>query len=144
MSGSSRVDFQSEYYHLSAESACMNFSSGNPPGYEQRWHQNWKAKAETWLAQATPILEQRFTMLAAVPDPDWPVGKYGKQLPVWRSYENLKPEQPCRVEFVGMNGPGMTTITVAFSRLPSEEARERFKQELIKDLAMLDQQGKER
>jgi hypothetical protein len=38
-----------------------------------------------------------------------------------------------------MSGPGMTTITVAFSRLPSEPARERFKRELIKDVAMLDQ-----
>lgn len=36
-----------------------------------------------------------------------------------------------------MSGPGMTTIAVA--RLPTEAARERLKQELSKDLAMLDE-----
>jgi hypothetical protein len=36
-----------------------------------------------------------------------------------------------------MSGPGVTLITVAFSRLSPEEARERFRQQLIQDLAPL-------
>ncbi|HZE98036.1 MAG TPA: hypothetical protein VE981_13485 [Planctomycetota bacterium] len=140
MSGWSRVEFQSEYFELRSDSACMNFVL-NPadPGYEQRWHQSWKEKGERWLAQVRPILEQRFAMLAAQPDPEWPLVKYDPKLPLWRSY--LVPERPppWRVSFLGLSGPGSTEIDVAFSALPSESARERFKQELVKDLALLDE-----
>jgi hypothetical protein len=39
-----------------------------------------------------------------------------------------------------MRGPhGTAEVLIAFSRMPSEEARKRLKQELIKDLAMLDE-----
>jgi hypothetical protein len=35
MSGSSRMDFQSEYYHLSSDSPCMNFHDDpEHPGQE--------------------------------------------------------------------------------------------------------------
>jgi hypothetical protein len=37
-----------------------------------------------------------------------------------------------------MSGTGLTRVTVAFSRMPTEEERARLKQELIKDIAMLD------
>jgi hypothetical protein len=129
MSGSSRVELTSEYFHLSSESPCMNFATEhNEPGYEMRWHREWKENGEAWLERVRPILEQRFVMLAAVPDPDWPIVKWNPDGP-----------QPVRVGFIGMGGPGMTQVTIAFSSMPSEAARERLKQELIKDVAMVEE-----
>jgi hypothetical protein len=87
-----------------------------------------------------PILEQRFAMLAAQPDPDWPLVKYEDRFPKWNPYVKPEPPPPRRLGFLGMNGPGMTEVTIAFSRMPSEVARERFKQELIKNVALLDSQ----
>jgi hypothetical protein len=139
MSGSSRIDFRGEYYHLSSESPCMNFSSQNPPGTEQRWHQQWKEQAAAWLERVKPILEQRFSMLADAPDPDWPLQKYDEGFPRWNSYKDPKEPLPWRVGFSSMRGPsGVTEVLVAFSRMPSEEARKRFKQELEKDFAMIE------
>ena len=139
MSGSSRIDFRSEYYRLSSESPCMNFSSANPEGYEQRWHQQWQEKAAVWLERMKPILEQRFAMLAVESDPDWPLQKYDERFPLWNSYKDPKEPPPWRVGFSTMSGPGgMTEVIVAFSRMPSEEARKRFKEELVKDFAMID------
>jgi hypothetical protein len=140
MSGSSRVDFRSEYYHLTADSPIMNFSSRNPPGYETRWHREWQEKAALWLERVKPILEQRFVMLAAEPDPEWSLQKYDERFPLWNSYGDPKEPLPWRVGFSGMRGPhGTAEVLIAFSRMPSEEARKRLKQELIKDLAMLDE-----
>jgi hypothetical protein len=140
MSGSSQVDFRSDYYQVRSESACMNFAlNPNDPGHEERWHRNWVEKGARWLDRVKPILEQRFAMLAASPDPEWPLVKIEERFPLWNDYRDPETPPPWRVDFVGLSGPGMTTITVAFSRLPSEEARKRFKQELIKDVAMLDQ-----
>jgi hypothetical protein len=141
MSGSSRVDFRSDYYQVCTESACMNFAF-NPkvPDQEQRWHRTWMEKGARWLERVKPILEHRFATLAASPDPDWPLVKLEDRYPLWNDYRAPETPPPWRVEFAGMSGPGMTTITVAFSRLPSEPARERFKRELIKDVAMLDQE----
>jgi hypothetical protein len=68
----------------------------------------------------------------------WPIVKYEDRFPKWNAYGNPHPPPRWRLGFLGMNGPGMTEVTVAFSRLPSEEARKRFKQKLIKDVAMLD------
>jgi hypothetical protein len=140
MSGSSQVEHRSDYYRVRTESACMNFAVvREDPGQEERWHRNWTEKAATWLARLTPILEQRFAMLAAEPDPDWPLVKLEDCFPLWNSYRAPETPPPWRVAFVGMSGPGMTEVTVAFSRLPSEPARDRLKRELIKDVAMLDQ-----
>jgi hypothetical protein len=117
----------------------MNFHTDpDHPGQEQEWHRRWKERGEGWLERLKPILEQQFTLLAAQPEADWPIVKYDARYPLWRSF--LKPEQPppWRLSFVGMSGPGMTEILIAFSALPPSEARERLKQELIKDVAMLD------
>ena len=139
MSGSSKVDFSSEYYHVSSESPCMNFHyDPDHPGQEMEWHRSWMERGAAWLEAVKPILEQRFRMLAADPDPDWPIVRYDEAVPVW--HEWLKPAPPFRLGFSGMNGPGMTQVLITFSRLPSEAARERLKQELIKDVAMLDAQ----
>ncbi len=139
MSGYSRVDVQGEYYHLLSESPCMNFSSENPPGSEVRWHQEWKEKAAAWMDRIKPILERRFAMLTAAPDPDWPLQKYDARLPLWNSYRDPEVPPPWRAGFTCKGGPeGMSEVIVAFSRMPSEEARTRFKRELMKDFAMLD------
>jgi hypothetical protein len=141
MSGSSRVEYRSTYYHLSSESPCMNFHyDPEHPDQEGSWHRQWKENGAAWLERVKPILEQRFAMLAAQPDPDWPILKYDDAFPRWNAYQAPPAPPPWRLEFMGMNGPGMTQVVVAFSRMPSEEARERFKQELIKDVAMLDSQ----
>lgn len=139
MSGSTRVCHTSEWYRVSSESPCMNFVL-NPedPGFEQRWHREWRQKGEAWLEQVKPILEQRFAMLAANPDPEWPILKYDEAIPRWNPYQKPSPPPPWRLEFLGMNGPGMTMVAIAFSAMPSDEAKERLKQELIKDVAMLD------
>jgi len=139
MSGSSKVELTSVYFHLSSESACMNFAH-NPadPGFEGRWHREWKENGDAWLKRVTPILEQRFGMLAAAPDPDWAIVKYDPRVPLWTPYRKPDSPPPWRVGFVGMGGPGMTQVTIAFSTMPSEEAKERLKQELIKDVAMIE------
>jgi hypothetical protein len=140
MSGSSKVQLTSEYFHLSSESPCMSFAyNPDDPGHEGRWHRDWKKNGDAWLARVTPILEQRFAMLAAAPDPDWPILKYDGKYWLWNPYTTPAPPPPWRVGLVGMSGPGMTQVTIAFSSMPSEEARERLKQELIKDVAMLEE-----
>jgi hypothetical protein len=139
MSGSSKVQLTSEYFHLSSESPCMNFAY-NPgdPGHEGRWHSDWKRNGDRWLERAKPILEQRFVMLAAAPDPDWPIVKYDERFPLWNPYRKPDRPPPWRVGFVGMAGPGMTQVTIAFSSMPAEEARERLQKALIKDVAMIE------
>ena len=138
MSGSSRVERTSEFFHISSESPCMNFATEhNEPGYEMRWHREWTENGDAWLKQVAPILEQRFSWLSAQPDPDWPIVKYDARFPLWNEYRKPDAPPPWRVGFIGMTGPGMTQITVAFSSMPSEAARERLKQELIKDVAMI-------
>ena len=140
MSGSSQVEHRSESYRVRTESACMNFAlNADDPGHEERWHRNWAEKGARWLERLNPILEQRFAMLAASPDPEWPLLRIEDCYPLWNDYRAPEAPPPWRVEFVGMSGPGMTTITVAFSRLPPEPARDRLERELIKDVAMLDQ-----
>jgi hypothetical protein len=139
MSGSSKVELTSTYFHVSSESPCMNFATEhNDPGFEQRWHRDWKANGDAWLVRVTPILEQRFEWLAAQLDPDWPIMKYDPGLPLWTNYRKPDTPPPWRIGFVGMGGPGMTQVTIAFSSMPCEEARERLKQELIKDVAMIE------
>ena len=80
-------------------------------------------------------------MLALQPDPELPILKYDARLPLWTPYIGKDVRPPWRVGFIGMSGPGMTEVTVAFSRMPSEEARERLRQELIKDVAMVEEKG---
>jgi hypothetical protein len=82
-------------------------------------------------------------MLAANPDPEWPILKYDGKIPRWNPYEKPPPPPPWRLEFCGMSGPGSTRVTIGFSRMPSDEAKERLKQELIKDVAMLDSECRE-
>src|SRR5437868_3073927 len=111
MSGSSRVDFQSEYYHVSSESPCMNFHfDPEHPGQEGEWHRHWKENAAAWLERVKPILEQRFALLAAQPDPDWPLVKYEDRFPKWNPYGKPESPLPWRLGFLGMNGPGMTEV----------------------------------
>lgn len=62
-----------------------------------------------------------------------------ERYPLWRPDGKPESPPPWRVPFVGMSGPGMTEIQVAFSRLPSEAAREGLRAELIKDVALVDQ-----
>ena len=139
MSGSSKVELTSAYFHLSSESPCMNFHyDPADPGQEGRWHQEWKQDGKAWLQRVRPILEQRFEMLAAAPDPDWPIVKYDPGFPLWNPYRAPEGPPPWRVGFIGMSGPGMTQVTIAFLSMPSEEARERLKQELIKDVAIVE------
>ncbi|MBI3856992.1 MAG: hypothetical protein HY293_14995 [Planctomycetes bacterium] len=135
MSGSSRVEQTSVYFHLSSETPCLNFAT-NPddPGHEQRFHREWTEKATEWLVRARLLLDQRFSLLAAAPDPEWPIVAYEERYPLWRSYRPPETPPPWRLNFLGMNGPGLTQVTIAFSRLPSEEAKERLKQELVKVL----------
>lgn len=126
MSGSSKVEVTSTYFHLSSESACMNFEfNPDDPDYEMRWHRGWKEKGDAWIERVKPILEQRFEWLAAQPDPDWPIVKYD-------------PRHSLCLGFVGMGGPGMTQVTVSFSAMPSDAARERLRQELVKDVAIVE------
>jgi hypothetical protein len=139
MSGSSRVEATSEDYHLSSESPCMNFHHRpEDPGQEMRWHREWKKEGKVWLRRVKPVLEQRFAMLVAQPDPDWPIVRYDEAFPLWNPYHPPESPPPWRLGFMGMNGPGITQVTIAFSRMPSEAACERLKQELIKDVAILD------
>jgi len=139
MSGSTRVELTSEYFQLSTESPCMNFHfNPDDPGFETRWHQKWKEKGYAWLQRLKPILEQRFAMLAAQPDPERPLVRYEERFPLWNPYHAPEEPPPWRVRFVGMSGPGISHVTVAFSQMPTEAARERFKLELVKDVAMLD------
>jgi hypothetical protein len=136
MSGSSRVDARSDYFHLSSESPCMNFAMHpDYPDQEQNYHQSWRERGNTWLERAKPILAQRFASLAAQPDPGLPFVKYDETYPLWNSYRAPETPPPWRVGFIGMSGPGSTEVVVAFSSLPSEGARERFRQLLIQDLA---------
>ena len=140
MSGSSRVDVRSHYFHLSSESPCMNFAMDpEHPDQEQRWHRSWMERGKAWLEQVKPILEQRFALLTSQPDPEWPLVPYEERFPLWNPYAPPTPPPPWRVEFIGMSGPGMTAVQVAFSTFPSEAARERFRQELIKDVALIEQ-----
>jgi hypothetical protein len=137
VSGSSRVDLACEYFHLRSETPCLNFAPHpDDPGFETRFHRDWKESASAWLDPVKPILEQRFSMLAASPDPEWPLLTYDEERPLW--HEGAVPETPppWRVSFHGMNGPGLTEVTVLFAALPTSEARERFRQELIKDVAL--------
>jgi len=117
----------------------MNFAQDpDDPGFEQRWHREWMEEGARWLERVKPILHRRFERLAADPDPEWPLVPIEEGFPLWSPYRAPSAPPPWRVGFVGMSGPGMTTITVAFSRLPPEAARERFKRELIQDLALPD------
>jgi hypothetical protein len=144
MSGSSRVETMSEFFHLLSESACMNFEvNPDDPGYERRWHEEWRAEASVWLERMKPILEHRFAALAAQPDPEWPLAKHDERFPLWSPYGDPKEPPPWRVEFYGPGGPGATRLTVAFERLPSAAAWERFQRELTKDLAMFDSVDRE-
>jgi hypothetical protein len=139
MSGSSKVQFTSTYYHVSSESPCMNFHHDpDHPNHEMEWHRSWKEHGDRWLEQVKPILEQRFQMLTASPDPEWPIVKYDERYWMWNTYQKPPPPLPWRIGFMGMAGPGMTQVTIAFSSMPTEEARERLKQELIKDVAMVE------
>ena len=139
MSGSSKVELTSEYFHLSSESPCMNFHHDpQDPGQEGRWHRDWKENGDAWLQRVKPVLEQRFAWLAAQPDPDWSIVKYDPRFPLWTEYRKPDEPPPWRVGFLGMSGPGMTQVTIAFSAMPSQPARERLKQELIKDVAMVE------
>jgi hypothetical protein len=143
MSGCSSVDLRSENYFVRAESPIMNFSSQNPPGTEMRWHQNWKQEAAAWLQRAKPILDHRLAMLIAEPDPDWALVRYEDHYPLWMPGTEPKQSLPWRVGFTSMKGPrGMTEVVVAFSKMPTEEARRRFKGELDKDFAMLKPEGR--
>lgn len=135
MSGSSKVEATSRYFHLSSESPCMNFATRpEDPGQEGRWHREWKEHGAAWLERAKPILEERFASLAA----QWPIVAYDGRLPLWTEHRTPEAPPPWRVGFVGMSGPGMTQVTVAFSALPDEPARERFRQELIDDFTRME------
>jgi hypothetical protein len=118
LSGSSEVELRSRHFAACFESVRKIFGDS---GDEQRWHAEWRASARERLVPIMAAIEKEVPSLRR--DPRWRLATYGDQLPeVCEAPPAEAPKGPVRCA-LSIERPFGLRVTVAFERLPSEEAR---------------------